>query len=283
MSSELDLQPAVSPELVLVLATDASLIEAVRSAFTSAQFEVHHATDLTVAATFVHQGYRSLAIVDCDVDNAALLDWATAHGSMAVIALTRATDPQVSVAALERGADDVLVVPFLPAEMLARARALIRRSRRAARPLPPLLRTGQLEIDLVRRKTLLDGVDVGLTPVEQSLLYVLAASAGQILSRDAILNGLWGPEYASDSNIVDRHIRNLRSKLGDDWRHPRFIATVPGEGYRFVFGIRCPKMIGTYRQQSRHDVGHDLQALPLAPADGSPPSPAITACRATVS
>ena len=73
-----------------------------------------------------------------------------------------------------------------------------------------------------------------LTSVEQSLLYLLAANPGELLSRDQIMDALWGADYVAESNVVDRHIRNLRAKLQDDWHKPRFIDTVPGRGYRFI-------------------------------------------------
>jgi two-component system alkaline phosphatase synthesis response regulator PhoP len=70
--------------------------------------------------------------------------------------------------------------------------------------------------------------------LEQSLLYLLAANAGQIVTREEIMNAVWGVDFVSESNVVDRHVRSLRAKLQNDWRKPRFIATVPGRGYRFV-------------------------------------------------
>jgi two-component system response regulator RstA len=73
-----------------------------------------------------------------------------------------------------------------------------------------------------------------LTSLEQSLLYLLAANAGRVLSREEILDTLWGVDYVAESNVVDRQIRNLRARLQNDWRAPRFIATVPGRGYKFV-------------------------------------------------
>jgi two-component system alkaline phosphatase synthesis response regulator PhoP len=75
---------------------------------------------------------------------------------------------------------------------------------------------------------------VHLTSIEQSLLYLLASRAGRVVTRDEILDAVWGTDFLAESNIVDRHIRSLRIKLQNDYRHPRFIATVPGHGYRFV-------------------------------------------------
>src|SRR5215208_5655355 len=98
----------------------------------------------------------------------------------------------------------------------------------------PVIRVGELEIDILHHRVRVDGNDVHLTPLELSLLYLLAANAGRILTRDEILDDLWGGDYAAESNVVDRQVRKLRAKLQDDWRRPRYIATVPGKGYRFV-------------------------------------------------
>jgi len=73
-----------------------------------------------------------------------------------------------------------------------------------------------------------------LTSLEQNLLYLLAANAGRLLTRDEIIDYLWGTDYAAESNVVDRHVRNLRAKLQNDWRRPRYIVTVPGKGYQFA-------------------------------------------------
>jgi two-component system KDP operon response regulator KdpE len=98
----------------------------------------------------------------------------------------------------------------------------------------PVIRFGELEINMLHRRVRVDGRDLHLTPLELSLLYLLATNAGRVLTRDEILDLLWGDDYAAESNVVDRQIRQLRAKLQDDWRRPRYIATVPGKGYRFV-------------------------------------------------
>ena len=98
----------------------------------------------------------------------------------------------------------------------------------------PILRFGQLEIDILHRRARIDGRDLHLTSLELSLLCLLASNGGRPLTRDEILDQLWGVDYAAGSNVVDRHVHSLRAKLRDDWRRPRVIATVPGKGYRFV-------------------------------------------------
>ena len=97
-----------------------------------------------------------------------------------------------------------------------------------------MLRLGELEIDILNRRVRAGGHELHLTSLEQSLLYLLAANAGRLLTRDEILDHLWGVDYVAESNVVDRHVRNLRAKLQNDWHRPRYIASVPGRGYRFV-------------------------------------------------
>ncbi len=123
---------------------------------------------------------------------------------------------------------------FAPEELLARVIALVRRSYSDAVTFTPLIKVGELEIDILRRAVRTGTTELHLTPLEQSLLYLLAANAGRVVSRDEILDTLWGTHYVAESNVVDRQIRNLRARLLDDWRCPRFIATVPGQGYRLL-------------------------------------------------
>ena len=101
-------------------------------------------------------------------------------------------------------------------------------------PFNPVQRLGEIEINILQRLVRAGTSELRLTGLEQSLLYLLAARAGNVVTRDEILDALWGVDYVSESNVVDRHVRNLRAKLQNNWRRPRYIATVPGQGYRFV-------------------------------------------------
>ena len=89
------------------------------------------------------------------------------------------------------------------------------------------------------------------TALDLSLLYLLAANAGRVISRDEIFDAVWGPDFIAESNIVDRHIRSLRAKLQNDFRKPRYIATVPGRGYRFIPTSQATA--GTCRTSGRLD------------------------------
>src|SRR5262245_18005948 len=179
-----------------------------------------------------------LVVVDVELVGIRFLDQLAAVrsdlGRLPIIALTRRGDLEAKLAAFEHGADDVLSIPFSPDEFLARVLALMRRSYREAATFMPVLRVGELEIDLVNRHVSAGGKSIHLTALELSLLYVLVDNAKRALSRDEILDEIWGSEYVAKSNVVDRHIRNLRVKLQADSRRSRCILTVPGRGYRFV-------------------------------------------------
>jgi two-component system KDP operon response regulator KdpE len=180
-----------------------------------------------------------LLLLDIDLESGAgiqLIDDARAGGPVGVIALTRRSDLRGKLDAFERGADDYIGVPFVPDDLIARARAVIRRTHGNAGELVPRLRIGDLEIDVLNRKVLAGDHELHLTSLEQALLYLLAANAGSVLTREQILDALWGTDFVIESNVVDRHVRALRAKLQNDWHKPRYIETVPGSGYRFVPG-----------------------------------------------
>jgi len=180
-----------------------------------------------------------LLLLDIDLDAGAaiqLIDDARAGGPMGIIALTRRSDLRGKLDAFERGADDYIGVPFVPDDLVARARAVLRRTHGRVGELVPRLRIGDLEIDVLNRKVLAGDHELHLTSLEQALLYLLAANAGSVLTREQILDALWGTDFVIESNVVDRHVRALRAKLQNDWHRPRYIETVPGSGYRFVPG-----------------------------------------------
>ena len=125
-------------------------------------------------------------------------------------------------------------MPFSPEELLARSIVITRRATGLDRPIVPTIKLGEIEIDILNRQVLAGESVVHLSGIEQSLLYLLASRGGQVVTRDEILDAIWGTDFVAESNIVDRHVRSLRIKLQNDYRHPRFIATVPGLGYRFI-------------------------------------------------
>jgi DNA-binding response OmpR family regulator len=178
-----------------------------------------------------------LILVNIDVEAGRaiqLIDDARAQGSIGIIALTRRSDLRGKLDAFERGADDYIGIPFVPDDLVARTHAVIRRTHGSAGGLVPRLRIGELEIDVLNRKVIAGDHELHLTSLEQALLYLLAANAGTVLTREQILDTLWGTDFVIESNVVDRHVRALRAKLQNDWHKPRYIETVPGAGYRFI-------------------------------------------------
>jgi DNA-binding response OmpR family regulator len=181
-----------------------------------------------------------LAVVDMDHDDStALLGRLGASNRLTkrvtpALGLTRRGDLKTKLRAFDLGVDDILTVPFSPEELLARAIVITRRAWGSSVPLVPAITIGEIEVDILGREVRTGNSVIHLSGIEQSLLYLLASRAGQIVTRDEILDAIWGTDFIAESNIVDRHIRSLRIKLQNDYRHPRFIATVPGRGYRFV-------------------------------------------------
>jgi DNA-binding response OmpR family regulator len=233
-----DLRQVRAPARVLTVLNQPVLAEVVRLALSHGQFQTRIARDEAEAMAMLSEWHPHIAIIDMDLGKGELLDRlntaATPVGRIPVIALTRRGDLGTKLAAFDRGVDDILVVPFSPEELVARTLAIMRRTYRETIAFTPVIRLGELEVDILQRRVRAGTTELHLTSLEQSLLYLLAANAGRLVTREQIMDNLWGVDYAAESNVVDRHVRNLRIKLQDDWRRPRFIATVPGRGYRFL-------------------------------------------------
>jgi DNA-binding response OmpR family regulator len=154
-----------------------------------------------------------------------------------IVMLTARGDDVDKVVGLELGADDYLAKPFNPRELLARIRAILRRTGSGgASPRPPRFSVGALEIDFDAREVTVKGKRAGLTHYEFELLAVLARAAGRVLSREQILDALKGQEYEAFDRSIDVHISKLRSKIEPNPRDPRFIKTVRGVGYVLTRG-----------------------------------------------
>jgi DNA-binding response OmpR family regulator len=226
------------PARVLLVVDQPLLAEVIKLALGHGPYATRTAPTVEDAAAAIADWQPHLAVVDMDLANGDLLDRLGAASSGAtrtpVVALTRRGDLATKLAAFDQGVDDILVVPFSPEELVARILVVVRRSYRTAISFTPVLRLGELEIDLLNRRVRVGDHDLQLTALDQGLLYLLAANAGRVVTRDEILDHLWGADFVAESNVVDRHVRTLRAKLQNDWRRPRYIATVPGKGYRFV-------------------------------------------------
>jgi DNA-binding response OmpR family regulator len=153
-----------------------------------------------------------------------------------VILLTQVGDSSERAMALQEGADDYLNKPFDPHELVARVRAVLRRARPGRPPLATAQRlaSGPLELDRQSRRAYVSSKEVNLTPKALGLLEYLMTHPDELVTRDRLLDAVWGWDYPAGTRTVDTRIAELRRVLGDDALRPRYIETVPGQGYRFV-------------------------------------------------
>jgi DNA-binding response OmpR family regulator len=158
-----------------------------------------------------------------------------AKSTVPIIMITAQTDTHDMVAGLEAGADDYVTKPVIPKELAARIRALLRRVHlQGASEAPDVSSFGDIELRRTQGILLKGGVEVALTKTEFRLMCEFADHAGAVLSRDQLLERVWGYEYLGDSRLVDAHVRRLRVKIEDQPDDPRLIVTVRGIGYRLI-------------------------------------------------
>lgn len=150
-----------------------------------------------------------------------------------IIMLTAKGEDIDKVLGLELGADDYMTKPFNPRELVARMKAILRRSAAREEGLRKRIQIGELQIDLLQHRVIKGESDVDLTAKEFALLSFLASNAGRVYSREQLLEQIWGYNYYGDARTVDVHIRHLREKIEEDPGNPRLILTVWGTGYKF--------------------------------------------------
>jgi len=255
----------------LVLHDQAIVVGLIELTLNHGLFVVRAAQSLAQADAILADWRPDLAVIDMEHDDSlALLGRLGASTTMRrsttpILGLTRRGDLRTKLQAFDLGVDDILTVPFSPEELLARAIVITRRSSGIDRAIVPTIKLGEMEIDIVHREVRAGNSIIHLSGIEQSLLYLLASRGGQVVSREEILDAIWGTDFVAESNIVDRHIRSLRIKLQNDYRRPRFIATIPGQGYRFVPTFSNAGWDHSSRVDDQRDIrGSDAPA----PADG---------------
>ncbi|MFN2527231.1 MAG: response regulator transcription factor [Candidatus Baltobacteraceae bacterium] len=150
-----------------------------------------------------------------------------------IVMLTARTDEIDRVVGFELGADDYICKPFSPRELIARVKAILRRSGTVYDSAPNILQFGRLEIDEAAREARVDGRDVKLKPREFSLLLTLASNPGVALSRQTLLERVWGFDFEGDERTVDVHVRRVRSKIEEEPRLAPLLFTIHGFGYKF--------------------------------------------------
>ncbi|MDQ3994276.1 MAG: response regulator transcription factor [Actinomycetota bacterium] len=221
-------------ERVLLVEDDSSIREIAALGLKQAGFRVTTAADGREA--LLHFRQRSFDLVVLDLMLPALDGYEVCReirreSRTPIIMLSAKSDTVDVVVGLELGADDYVTKPFDMAELVARARAALRRA--VEPPVEPVITADGLEIDAAAFRVRRDGEDVALTATEFRLLLELARRPGQVFTRELLLERVWNYDYLGDSRLVDVAVQRLRAKVEDDPKNPRLIQTVRGVGYRF--------------------------------------------------
>jgi DNA-binding response OmpR family regulator len=217
---------------IVVIEDDPNISDLVDLYLRREGFRVIQASDGGAGLAAIGREKPRLVVLDVGlpgtVDGLEVCRRLRATSGVPVIMLT-ARDGEIDrVLGLELGADDYVTKPFSPRELVARVKAILRRSDGVAKDSPGVLAAGGVEVDLGRREARVGGSVVALATREFDLLQYLAENAGLALSRRQLLDGVWGPDWYGDERTVDVHIRQLRKKLGDGFP----LATIWGVGYR---------------------------------------------------
>lgn len=222
------------PPVALVIDDEAQIRKFLRAGFELENFTVREsatAGDGIRAATLKAVDLIILDLGLPDMDGSEVVERLRAWSSVPIIVLSVRSDEDEKVRLLELGADDYVVKPFGMAELLARARAALRRHTRGADG-DHIVRAGPLMINLAQRIVLIDGKQVQLTPKEYRLLQTLAQHAGNVVTHQHLLKEVWGVAHADDAHYLRILVRKLRGKIEKNPTRPRILTTELGVGYR---------------------------------------------------
>jgi DNA-binding response OmpR family regulator len=223
--------------LILVVDDEPKIVRLARDYLEKNGFRVITAADGPSALAMARREHPDLVVLDLllpGMDGREVCRVLRRESDVPIIMLTALSEESDQVAGLEIGADDYIVKPFSPRALVARVRALLRRTQGIVQT-PVVIRVGGLEVDVARHSVTLDGKSLQLTPSEFDLLAVLARHPGQTLTRQQLMDDLYGGAASGVDRSVDSHIKNLRRKL-ESASDVLYIETVYGIGYRFVEG-----------------------------------------------
>jgi len=221
---------------ILVVDDELDIVKVVRAYLEQSGFRVVTASDGQHALTVFRHEKPDLVVLDLNLPKMDGLDVCRAirrDSNTPIIMLTARVDETDRLIGLEIGADDYIVKPFSPREVVARVRTVLRRSNAVVADQPALITISDLVIDPVKHEVHLAARLIDLTPMEFNLMQAMAAQPGRAFSRMELLDAAQGEAYEGYERSIDVHIKNLRQKLGDDPRHPTYILTVYGIGYKF--------------------------------------------------
>ena len=219
---------------ILVVDDEAKIVRLVRSYLEQSGFTVVEASDGQTALIQARREKPDLVVLDLGlpgIDGLEVARTLRRERETPIIMLTARIEDTDKIVGLELGADDYMTKPFNPRELVARVRAVLRRTSGAA-PAAEILRAGALVLDVGGHQATLDGQALDLTPTEFELLAVLLQNPGRAFTRLELLDRVQGDAYEGYERTIDAHVKNLRAKLGDDPRHPRYVQTVFGVGYK---------------------------------------------------
>jgi DNA-binding response OmpR family regulator len=222
---------------ILVVEDEAKIARLVRDYLEHAGFEAVVVGDGETALASARRSTPDLVVLDLGLPDRDGLDVARAlrrTSGVPIVMLTARGDEIDRVVGLELGADDYVVKPFSPKELVARVRAVLRRTQAARAGGPEVLRVADVEVDVPRMRVTVAGRPVELTATEFQLLATLAREPGRVFTRGQLLDAVHGVAFESYERAVDAHVKNLRRKLEPVPGRPRYLLTVHGVGYRFA-------------------------------------------------
>ena len=222
---------------ILVVEDEARIARLVRDYLEHAGFDAVVVGDGETALASARRSMPDLVVLDLGLPGRDGLDVARTlrrTSSVPIVMLTARGDETDRVVGLELGADDYVVKPFSPKELVARVRAVLRRTQAARAGGPEVLRVADVEVDLPRMRVTVAGRPVELTPTEFQLLATLAREPGRVFTRGQLLDAVHGVAFESYERAIDAHVKNLRRKIEPTPGRPRYLLTVHGVGYRFA-------------------------------------------------
>jgi len=225
------------PVRVLVVDDEAAMRRALRASLTASGYVVEEAHDGEAALEILRQQPIDLVLLDMHMAGMGGIEACRRIRTLApqagVIMVTITDHVDEKVQALEAGADDYVTKPFLLRELLARLRALLRRTGSDQPPATAVFRAGDLELDIKHRTLKKAGNEIHLSPTEFDLLAILMQNQGTPIEHSRLLRTIWGPEYGAELEYLRTYVRLLRKKIETNPAHPEYILTEPWLGYRF--------------------------------------------------
>jgi len=220
--------------LILIVEDDGDTADFVTELLETSGYSAVTADTGEIALSEIANAQPDLVLLDMnlpDMNGLEVLRQVRANSLLPMIVISGATHDRSKVIALEEGADDYMVKPFSPEELVARVHALLRRVVDWTPPADTRLRVRHLELDMARRQVAMRSKKLHLTPVEYGILVTLMRSAGQVIAHDELLRTVWGENYEGDYSVLRVNISRLRQKLEENPRYPTYIVTAPGQGY----------------------------------------------------